>query len=309
MTNNITPFITIIILTYKRFDKLEFNLKSIANQDFVDFEVLIKDDHSPNFSEEYVKSVIPTCIKDKCSIISNSYNMGTVKNYNEAIKIANGKIIVPLSQDDRFSKESSLRYIAMAFENPECNVCTGKRVGEKSGLVFPVDRDFELLKTMDYKSLYQRICFMNFVSGSVTYYRKSFLEKIGFFDERYVLLEDYPTILRIVLEHIRIYTIDDVIIIYGEDGVSNGRKDTNVQIVEDNLCNYNSNIKANLKIIESKKIKRYIKYYYIKLARKNNIFIKLKYLDIIILNRRITKKFIECKDADVQSYRYYMMIK
>ncbi|WP_163000613.1 hypothetical protein [Vibrio owensii] len=58
------------------------------------------------------------------------------------------------------------------------------------------------------------------MSGASTYYRRSLFEKIGYFDEKYRLLEDYPFYVKALTLGVKINFLDIKSIRYGMDGVS-----------------------------------------------------------------------------------------
>lgn len=111
-----TPFISICIPAYKRVSYLKVLLDSIAIQNVKDFEVVITDDSSDtsvyDLQKEY--SSIFTIIYKK-----NLEVLGTPQNWNEAIRLAQGKWIKIMHDDDWFASPTSLDSFAKLIrENP-----------------------------------------------------------------------------------------------------------------------------------------------------------------------------------------------
>lgn len=97
-----SPLISVIISTYNRITLLERALNSLELQMFNNFEVIISDDCSDvdvfNFLETYKQRSQLTI-----SYRRNSENKGACYTRNEGIKMARGKYITGLDDDDEFT--------------------------------------------------------------------------------------------------------------------------------------------------------------------------------------------------------------
>lgn len=251
--------VSIIVLTYKKFDSLKENIASILNQDYFNYEVIIHDDGSDNFNFDAIEKLIPAQFKNKFVIKTSEKNQGTVKNFNCAIRLASGSIIIPLSQDDVFANNHIVKDVVDTFDRENCDACIGKRKGALTSAIYPDNRDFELLHNDD-KLLKKRLQFENFISGAALYYRKKSLQRLGLFDERYIFLEDYPAVMKMMQSNMKIGTVNEVTVIYGENGISNVNQKLGVskQLISDCILNYQLNIKPNLNV--HLLIDRYIAY-------------------------------------------------
>lgn len=99
------PFFSICIPAYNRSRFLGELLDSICAQSFLDFEVIIAEDNSPERNEiikisESYKSALPL------KIILNEENLGYDKNLKQLIKISSGKFIFFLGNDDLLAENS-----------------------------------------------------------------------------------------------------------------------------------------------------------------------------------------------------------
>lgn len=253
------PYVSIVILTYKQFDNIENNIHSISVQSYKNYEVLIQDDGSPNFEYSKIRELCNKYFEEgNYKIFTNRRNLGTVKNYNAAIKNASGEIIIPLSQDDVFATENALQYIIDFFDKPNVNVCCSKREGSISKAIYPTDTESNFIKKLDARHLLICILYSNFISGASLIWRKDFLTQLGGYDEKYVLMEDYPVVLKLLQEGYRISFLDKVTVNYGEKGVSSGK--FNPIFIEDNVILF-SNLLENSDIyVKSKICVRLIKY-------------------------------------------------
>lgn len=239
--------VSIIVLTYRKFDNLKKNIMSIITQDYQNYEVIIHDDGSDNFDLEYIDQMIPKVYRNKFFVKTSEKNQGIVRNFNHAIQLSSGQIIMPLSQDDVFANTHVIRDVVYTFDKTQCDACLGKRMSALTSSIYPAERDFELLDS-DNEILKKRLQFKNFISGASLYYRKKTLQNLGLFDERYIYLEDYPAIMKILRSNKKIAGLDEVTVIYGESGVTKSDKNSVVhrQLVRDNITNYKINIEPDL---------------------------------------------------------------
>ena len=226
--NKNNPLVSIITLTFNKFHYLFETLESAKIQDYPYIELIISDDGSLDFPEKEVNEFIKTLPENFVNVIvnQNSNNLGIVKNFNHAIGLSKGDIIVPLSCDDLFYDNHSLSHIVNFFEtNPEFLIATGKRElydEEMNPLkkILPVEKDVYYLKG-PIENLYKRLCFGNFISGACIYYKKNLITKYGLFDEDFFFIEDYPTLLKITQEGEKIGFIEENLLKYRSGGVSN----------------------------------------------------------------------------------------
>lgn len=105
-----TPFISICIPAYRRPDYLKRLLNSIAIQKYPDYEVVVTDD-SP---DELVKEICDfyTSKIQQLRYVRNPVPLGTPANWNAAIKLAKGKWIKLMHDDDWFADEMALQEFA-----------------------------------------------------------------------------------------------------------------------------------------------------------------------------------------------------
>lgn len=216
--------ISIITLTYKNWYLLDKAIASVASQLInknYEVEYLIVDDGTQDFDTQYVLSLLSgTCLNYR--IIINPVNMGTVASFNNAIQQSTGDIIVPLSADDEFYDASVVNDIADEFMRTSAYVITGLRVPvegnqEKSSL--PNKEDLKLFSN-SHALLKRLLVYGNIISGASTYYHRDVFNRLGLFDTRYRLLEDYPFFVKILSQNERIFLLNRKTIKYGICGVS-----------------------------------------------------------------------------------------
>ncbi|NMA48640.1 MAG: glycosyltransferase [Tissierellia bacterium] len=225
------PLVSIIILTYNNFSYFKQCLDSVLNQDYTKIELIISDDFSNNFDEKSIKNYLETNKQSNIinyKIIMNKQNLGTVKNFNNAIENSNGEYIIPLAIDDCFNNNKVVSSIIDKFLSSNSLILTGYRNVydenlEKFICKLPNLKEVGLIQG-DINKLYRKLCKGNFISGSCTAYNKKLFNLYGLFDEDYRLLEDIPKILQILRENVRIEFLDIPIIKYRLGGISTSSK-------------------------------------------------------------------------------------
>lgn len=225
------PLVSIVTLTYKRFDKLKSAIDSVLAQDYSNIEYIISDDGSDNFPREETKAYIDAHKNGNIRsvvIIKHEQNRGTVQNINGAYRQAKGEYLLPLSGDDEFFDSTVVSRIVKEFEARNCDVLVATRAlydrdnrfirnipnareAEKIGDHIPRERQYEQ---------YIMSQFYEAFSGSTLYVKKSFMEDRGYFDKKYVLWEDGPFFAQYLWKHHLDCAYDLVAIKYNEGGVS-----------------------------------------------------------------------------------------
>jgi len=102
-----TPFFSIVIPTYNRAAEIQSTIRSIQQQDFKDFEILIFDNNSSDDTSEIVKKIQDPRIKYS----KNKCNIGLTKNIENAILSIEGKYIITQGDDDILLYRDSLSKI------------------------------------------------------------------------------------------------------------------------------------------------------------------------------------------------------
>ncbi|MGL5777569.1 glycosyltransferase [Cetobacterium sp.] len=282
------PLVTVIILTYNRFEYIKDAIESVLSQDYENIEIIISDDASKNFDIKSIKEILSKSKKNikRTEIIVNERNLGTVKNYNNAIKISKGEYFIGLASDDIFRSDSIISEIVNIFEEGSL-IVTAKRGIYTTDLknrieVLPQKKEVEFLKNKSSKEIYYYLLKRgNFISGASTYYSRKLFEKYGLFDEEFLLLEDYPYYLNLFRngECIKIY--DKESIKYRMGGVTSG-KIKNYKLLKD------------MELLGKREKKYNLKNYFIKRVLKS-FEIKNQILKIIFYPDVIFIKFLEQK--------------
>ncbi len=202
------PLITIIIPTYNRADLVPRAINSALNQTFKDFEIIIVDDGSTDNTKDVIKKYLENNNKIKYIFQKNSGAVASPRN--TAIKLARGKYIALLDDDDEWLPSKLEKQIKL-FNN---NIGI---VG--SGCYFVYDNNYLKKKTYEIKGLnnnnhLHKILKDRFiVSSSSVIIPKYIFDKVGLFDEKCRVTEDWDLYIRI-LKHYKFSYINEPLFFY-----------------------------------------------------------------------------------------------
>lgn len=218
---------TIIILVYNNSKYLEDCIKSIAIQNYKEYEVIIIDDCSQEDPSELIHKIAEKYLgkSETWQYFRNSENMGTVKSANKGISLAKGNLIKLIAADDKFHDENTLGYV---FENfkPEMRVLLSRVAKCNEDLVWNGEYECEELQ---YEIIYngikaqKKLAIRNFIAAPGVFFKREFFDKWGLFDETYRLLEDWPMWLRTLRNGEKFYYLEYTTVDYRNDaGVVSG---------------------------------------------------------------------------------------
>jgi len=92
------PKVSIIMGTYNRAYLIEKAVKSVQEQSFQDWELMIADDGSSDDTKIVVNKL--KRVEPRIIYIKNSVNQGISKNYNTAFGVVKGEYIAMIDDDD-----------------------------------------------------------------------------------------------------------------------------------------------------------------------------------------------------------------
>lgn len=181
-------FFTVIIPLYNKEKYIENAIKSVLNQTFTDFELVIIDD----FSSDKSATIAATFESEKVQLIYHEKNCGLSASRNTGIKKANSNYITFLDADDLW-KPTFLESIFQLIQNfPEArifatnyeevwdavikNPCNGSEILPKDFTGY-----INFFKINIKQGIYNH--------GSVCFHKEVF-EKVGFYNEKINFSED-----------------------------------------------------------------------------------------------------------------------
>lgn len=182
------PGVSVVIPTYNRLDFLKEAVKSVKEQSYRNFELIIVDDGSTDGTSEFLKN---TGVK---LIIQE--NRGVSVARNAGIKAAKGRYITFLDSDDSWQKDKLKRQVEFMTTHPKAMVCYTDEIWIRKGVrVNPKKKHGKHSGWIFDKCL--PLCI---VSPSSVFMKKQFFDEVGVFDESLPACEDYDLWLRASLQ-------------------------------------------------------------------------------------------------------------
>jgi len=196
------PLVSIIIPCYNGEKFIGEAIKSVLNQTYQNWELIIVDDGSKDKSKEIIKQYCAT--DDRIKYIQHKKNKGIPFARNTGIKISNGEYIAFLDQDDLWLAEKLKEQVGIFKEDKK----------QKIGLIFsnllfmkdgkinirswPSKRVPKNLEIMSFEEI-TRILFMNnFIPIVTVLIRKQCFDNLGFLDEKLIGgADDYEFFMRL----------------------------------------------------------------------------------------------------------------
>ncbi len=181
------PLVSVILPTFNRAWTLKDAVDSVLNQDYPYIELIVIDDGSEDNTQELLGRY-----KNRVVILKQE-NSGVSAARNAGIKNSHGEFIALLDSDDTWDKRKISFQVEFFKRHPEALICQteeiwirkGKRVNPKvkhkkpSGMVFEASLELCL------------------VSPSAVMMRRQLFDLKGYFNEEFIVCEDYDLWLRV----------------------------------------------------------------------------------------------------------------
>lgn len=182
------PSISVVIPTYNRANYLALSVQSVLEQDVPVLEILIVDDGSSDDTAEVVAR-LPGPIR-----YLPQKNAGPAAARNRGIRAAEGDWVALLDSDDLWEPGKLRRQLELANADP--------RIGMVHGAARIIDQAGKLTGVLWSKPSYRGDCFeqlsiANGVNASSVLVKRTLLEQVGGYDERFVALENWELWLRL----------------------------------------------------------------------------------------------------------------
>jgi len=189
-TLNKKPFFSVVIPLYNKEDFIEDSIKSVLNQTYNDFEIIIINDGSTDNSLSLVNS-----IKDDRIQVINKENTGLSATRNTGIKLAHANYIAFLDADDLWMDDFLQTIFNLIKINTSIKIFATKAkiLTQKKGIVF----DAKIFNKRNQKILTRFFELTKFhVNASSLVIDKNVFNKVGYFNESVNYAEDEEFLIR-----------------------------------------------------------------------------------------------------------------
>lgn len=186
--------LSICIPTYNAGRFIEDAIKSVLQQDFTDFEILVVD----NASEDSTPRVVQKF--GNVHYIRNKHNLGIARNWNECIRHTHGEYIYIFHADDLMFPGNLAKKVAFLDKHPRVGfVHSGIILIDEMG--HPIGRGWvdgtQIPEVETANDAYQRLLIQNVICAPTVMVRRECFERLGTFSEHYKFVLDWDMWLRI----------------------------------------------------------------------------------------------------------------
>lgn len=185
------PLVSVLMPAYNAEKYIGEAIESILNQTFGEFEFIIVDDASTDNTWSVIQKYAQ---KDKrIRVYRNKKNMKSCRTYIRAMKLAKGKYLAIMDNDDISYPDRIKKQFKLLESHPE--------VGIVGGILEIIDKDGNYIARRRYQLTDGKIRKYIFkyspFAHPLVMIRKSVLEKIGYYNPKYAPADDYDLYFRI----------------------------------------------------------------------------------------------------------------
>jgi len=199
------PLISIIMPVYNGADHIGQAIESVLSQNYANFELVIVDDGSTDNTKE----VVLRYNDDHINCIYKE-NGGVASARNFGVRKARGSFIIMLDSDDMMTPDYIARHLQVLQQHPESDMiyCDELLINEQ-------DKPLRLIKRPEYSDQNTFVADL-FRSGFPvvhfkTFIKRSVFDKIGPYDERLIIAEDYDMIRRFAKNNLRMVHLPEAL--------------------------------------------------------------------------------------------------
>jgi len=215
--------VSIIIPTCNRAHLIGRAIRSVLNQTYKNFELIIINDGSTDNTEEVVRG-----FKDSRIIyLELKENRGTSAVKNIGIKASKGIYVAFLDDDDQWLSEKLEKQIDKIEKSPEIKIiyCGYRLLNEEGKTIKEIRPVFK-------EDIYNNLLRRNFIALPTILVKKEILEKTGLFDEELNFGEDWDIFLRMAKSY-KFDFVDQYLVdcfIFGKRLTTESLKDPSIRI-------------------------------------------------------------------------------
>jgi glycosyltransferase involved in cell wall biosynthesis len=204
------PRISIIVATWNAANTFERCLRSVVEQSFTDWELLVVDGASTDGTVELI-----TEHRERISWWQSKKDNGIYDAWNQALGHARGEYVTFLGADDTWHAPDTLTKAFDAIGNNHYDLVTGRgALVDTLGL-----RYHEFGNAWSYKGVMRRMTICH--PGAL--HRRDLFIRFGTFDTSYFISADYDFILRLPA-NIRVLHLSTVLADIADGGISRSRR-------------------------------------------------------------------------------------
>lgn len=191
------PFFSIVIPLYNKENYIENTIKSVLNQRFTDFELVIINDCSTDNSFQLVSQFDDIRIK----LITHQKNKGLSASRNTGIKNASSHYIAFLDADDLWKPNFLEEIYQLIHKYPKASLFATnyEEIIDANTVVLPSNGTENLIHSIIIDNYFERSLKQPLYNQSSFCIKKEVFEKVGFYNEKITYGEDVDFNIRVHL--------------------------------------------------------------------------------------------------------------
>lgn len=205
------PKVSVIVLSYNHEKFIAETIRSVLNQTFQDFEIIVVDDCSTDNSVAEIKKITDPRIK----LFVHDKNQGTCATHNDALAKASGEYTSLINSDDTWEKNKLAAEVQYLTDHPEVDIVFTKVTliddfGNK--LLQGLPNVFDVKNRTPAEWLHHFFTTGNCLCHPSSMPRKSVYSDVGYYQKKFGLLGDFDMWIRVSLKKHQIHILDEPLI-------------------------------------------------------------------------------------------------
>ena len=214
--------VSIVIATFNQLSYLKECLKSCQAQDYSNIELVVTDDCSTDETVKFLTSLSNSASDIK--VVLSEKNTGITANLNRGASAATGDWIKFIAGDDRLPANSIACFVDEVRDRPESVFFSDLVTFSDEANSVQVMKQNKRFFSQPLSQKRQVLREKNYPNAPGLFIKRTTLQAVGFFDERFEMMEDYPLWIRLVDAGYDLAHIARPLVEYraNESGVSGG---------------------------------------------------------------------------------------
>ena len=202
---NVAPKISVVMPVYNALNYVEESIKSILNQSYTNFELIILNDKSTDESLAILKKM--QALDDRIILVDREINSGPAIVRNQGVAMSKGSYIAFMDADDVSMPDRFEKQVNKLDQNPEIDVCGSWFT------LFGENTDDQLIKHYENHDEL-KVQFLNecYIGNPTVMCRKEVFDSEQF-DGTYFPMDDYELWSRVIGTH-HFYNIQESLLRY-----------------------------------------------------------------------------------------------
>jgi len=185
------PLVSIIMPVYNEEASIKKAIKTVIDQTYKKFELIVIDDGSTDGTSNIVKTLQK--LDERIIYLRNEENRGTTYSLNRGLRKASGEYIARIDGDDWYHPRKLELQVKFLEGRNEYGI-----VGTFYILVDESGRAVKVRLPVTHSEIMKRMAYRNAFAHSSIMVRRSVLDMVGYYDERYEYAQDYDLYFRIL---------------------------------------------------------------------------------------------------------------